>query len=150
MEEIKQLLNIQKNLQEKFKESNRKFTISGNIVGDIGEVLAAEKYRIELYPENYPNYDAFEKVGRKRKIQIKTSLQGKCYIHKDFIPEHFLSIYIEDGIVKELYNGPGQYLFDNYAKDLTPNPRGYYTLAPGKLKALNKEVPPKDKIQMNK
>jgi hypothetical protein len=45
MQEIKQLLSITKTLKEKY---NRSFSLDGRLVGDIGEVLAAEKYCLEL------------------------------------------------------------------------------------------------------
>ncbi len=152
MKEIKQLIAIQKSLQNKFKKFNKKFTISGNIIGDLGEVLAAEKYKLFLFRDNQKNYDATERTnGKGRKIQIKASLIGKCYITVDPIPEVFLSLNInEDGQLEEIFNGPGKFIEDNYQNfnELKRSRNKYVTLSAKKLKELNKLVVSADKIKL--
>ena len=56
MKEIKQLLEITGRLK---KQYGRNFTLDGRLVGDIGEVLTAEKYGLELLSENTHIHDAF-------------------------------------------------------------------------------------------
>lgn len=48
MKEIKQLLSITKLLKDNPLNHGRTFTLDGKLVGDIGEVLASEKYGLEL------------------------------------------------------------------------------------------------------
>ena len=60
MQEIQQLLAITKQLRDNPKYQGRKFSLDGKLVGDIGEVLAAEKYGLELLPENAFKHDAKE------------------------------------------------------------------------------------------
>lgn len=72
MEEIKQLLAITKKLQEKYNHHNKNFSLDGKLVGDIGEVLAAEKYGLRLLEENAAVYDA-EEIATGRMVQIKSS-----------------------------------------------------------------------------
>ena len=52
MQEIQQLLAITKQLLDNPNCQGRKFSLDGKLVGDIGEVLAAEKYGLELLSEN--------------------------------------------------------------------------------------------------
>jgi len=145
MKEIKQLLAITKSLKEQY---GRNFTLDGRLVGDIGEVLVAEKYGLELLPENTPIHDAKE-ISTGRLVQIKSSFKGYCYFPFDAVPDYFISVKIlPNGDLDELFNGTGQYIVDNYikARNLKPYKNSYYTLSKGVLKKLNEKILELDKI----
>jgi hypothetical protein len=149
MQEIKQLLSITKTLKEKY---NRSFSLDGRLVGDIGEVLAAEKYGLELLSENAFKHDAKE-IATGRMVQIKASFKNNSYFPfgEDKILDYFLSINIlENGDIEELFNGPGTYIIEHYIKPrkLKHYKNTYYTLSKGVLRELNKEVLEKDKIKL--
>jgi hypothetical protein len=148
MQEIKELLEITQKLRTQYKRS---FSLDGRLVGDIGEVLAAEKYGLELYNENTAIYDGFEKTTG-RKVQIKASFKNYSYFPfgEDKIPDYFLSINIlENGALEELYNGPGSFIVEHYIqkRNLKHYKETFYTLSKGILRSLNKEVAVQDKIQ---
>jgi len=149
MEEIKHLLEITQKLKNKHLRS---FTLDGKLVGDIGEVLAAEKYGLILLSENAPIYDAKEK-STNRLIQIKSSFSDRSYFpcSESKIPDYYLAVRInEDGTLEELFNGTGKYIFDNYIKKegLIANLGRYlYTLSGNKLRKLNEEVNEEDRIK---
>ena len=148
MKEIQQLLTITKLLKEKY---NRSFSLDGRLVGDIGEVLAAEKYGLELLSENAYRHDAKE-VASGRMVQIKASFKGNSYFPygEEKIPDYFLAINIlENGELEELFNGPGKYILEHYIikRNLKHYKETYYTLSKGILKKLNKEVNESDKIK---
>ncbi len=151
MEEIKQILAITQKLRDKYIHLNKKFSLDGKLVGDIGEVLAAEKYGLELFGENTPIHDAKE-LATGRMVQVKSSFKSNCYFPygEDRIPEYFLAIQIdENGNLTELYNGPGKVVYENYIlkNNLKPYRNSYYTLAKGALCRLNTEIPASDKIK---
>lgn len=154
MQEIKELLAITKKLKEKYIHLNKQFSLDGKLVGDIGEVLAAEKYGIELYPENTAIYDGFE-IATTRKVQIKASFKNYSYFPycPTKLPDYFLSINIlENGEIEELYNGPGHFIVEHYikARNLKHYKETFYTLSKGRLKELNKLVLEEDKIKIVK
>jgi len=149
MKEIKQLLKITDKLR---KEYGRNFTLDGKLVGDIGEVLAKEKYGLILYDENEPIHDGKE-IDTERKVQIKSSFKNYSYFPYAEVPDYFLSLNITaDGELEELFNGPGQYIVEHYiiARNLTAYNKTYYTLSKGVLQKLNKKVPEEDKIKIIK
>lgn len=151
MEEIKQLLAITKKLKEKYIHFNKNFSLDGKLVGDIGEVLAAEKYGLRLLEENAVVYDA-EEIATGRMVQIKSSFKSNSYFPfgEDRIPDYFLSIIIdENGEIEELYNGPGRYVYEEYIikNNLKPYKNHYYTLSKGELSKLNDKVQTTEKIQ---
>jgi hypothetical protein len=113
MQEIQQLLAITRALKEKY---NRSFSLDGRLVGDIGEVLAAEKYGLELLSENAFKHDAKE-IATGRMVQIKASFKNNSYFPfgEDKVPDYFLSINIlENGDIEELFNGPGSFILEHY------------------------------------
>ncbi|HEY0046924.1 MAG TPA: hypothetical protein VGB44_09475 [Flavobacterium sp.] len=149
MQEIKQLLEIIQKLRDQYK---RGFPLDGRLVGDIGEVLAATKYGIELYPENSAIHDGHE-IATGRKVQIKASFKNYCYFPfgATRLPDYFLSTNIlECGEIEELYNGPGHYLFTNYIelRGLKHYKETFYTLSKGRLRTLNALVPLEKKIKI--
>jgi hypothetical protein len=134
MKEIKQLLAITAKLKA---NHGRRFTLDGKLVGDIGEVLVAEKYCLELLPESTPVHDAEDELGRK--IQIKASFKNYCYFPGEgkSVPEYFLAVNItEDGELEELFNGPGSYLVEHYIKKRNLKKAPEYGLSPGVLKTI--------------
>jgi hypothetical protein len=152
MEEINELLAITKKLKDKYIHLNKQFSLDGKLVGDIGEVLAAEKYGLKLLEENAEVHDA-EEVATGRMVQIKSSFKGYSYFPcgEDCTPAYFLSIVInEEGEISELFNGPGQFIVEHYikARKIRPYKNHYYTLSRGVLEELNKQVEEKDKIKI--
>ncbi|HPE99511.1 MAG TPA: hypothetical protein PKY63_02480 [Bacteroidales bacterium] len=150
MHQIKQLYAITQQLREKYAKWNKQFTLDGKLVGDMGEVLAAEKYGLELYDENYEIYDGWE-TATGRKVQIKASFKGYFQFPygENKIPEYYLAVIIDEhGVLHEVYNGPGQFVYDNYVvkNNLKPYKNSYYTVSKGKLSSLNDVVPKEDKI----
>ena len=149
MKEIKELYAITQKLRDKYKEYNKQFTLDGKLVGDIGEVLAAEKYGLKLLPENTEIHDAFVIKDPNKKVQIKSSFKGHFLFPYDHVPNYYIcSIIDEEGNLHEIYNGTGQYVKDNYiiANKLKGYKNSYYTLSKNILEGLNKKVPLNDKI----
>lgn len=152
MKEIKELLKITHKLRERYKKQKKQFSLDGKLVGDIGEVLAAEKYGLRLLNENARVHDAEEKATG-RMVQIKSSFKGYYYFPYGNPPEFFLANKIEeDGTLTEIFNGPGEYVVEQYikARKIKHYKHHYYTLSRGVLEELNEEVDEKDKIKIVK
>jgi hypothetical protein len=148
MKEIKQLLAITEKLKEQYPTKH--FSLDGKLVGDIGEVLAAHEYGIKLYAENNYKHDG-EEIATGRKVQIKASFKNYSYFPfgDEKRPDYFLSLNItREGELEELFNGPGQFIYDHYiiARGLKHYNHTYYTLSKGVLLNLNKKVPEDEKI----
>ncbi len=146
MIEIEQLFAITETLKNRY---GRAFTLDGKLVGDIGEVLVAEKYGLTLLDENNNTHDATHPDGRN--IQIKSSFLNKSYFPTGIIPDYFIGIKINrDGSIEELFNGKGEFVYQNYivARGLKNNGQYLYTLSGNILKNLNEMAPIADKIPM--
>jgi hypothetical protein len=90
---------------------NRKFTIDGRLVGDIGEVIAALEYDIQLHDTSQPDHDAETKDGRR--VQIKATFKDQLTFKT--LPDYYLGFKLfKDGKYEEIYNGPGEVIFKRY------------------------------------
>lgn len=150
MKEISEFLKICNNLKEKYSHHKRSFTLDGKLVGDIGEVLAAEKYGLELLKENHRTHDAIE-LKTNRHIQIKASFKNNFYfpsLNKP-IPDYFICINIlENGEITEIYNGPGDLVaYELIRKKNKKEDSTGYTLNTNDLIKLNDTVPDNEKIK---
>jgi hypothetical protein len=122
---------------------SRRFTLDGKLVGDIGELLAQELYDLKLYEENEPLHDGITPEGRR--VQIKTTMKEALNIRE--VPDYYLGIRVnEKGDVEELFNGPGQILFDKVGHwKLSKN--GTRNLRLSVLRTANELVPPEQRIK---
>ena len=83
----------------------RRFTLDGHLVGSIGEVLAAERYGLELLTASHKTHDAVASDGRM--VQIK--LTQRSSVGLSSCPEYLLVHKLHpDGRHEEVYNGPGE------------------------------------------
>lgn len=92
----------------------KKITLDGRLVGDIGEIIAKEIYDIELHDKVLPHYDALAKyVEPNLNIQIKATFkESLTYNHT---PNYYIGIKInEEGDYHVIYNGPGKYIFEEF------------------------------------
>jgi hypothetical protein len=90
---------------------NRAFTIDGRLVGDVGEIIASIEYDIVLDTVSRPVHDATTSDGRQ--VQIKATFKDSLTFRST--PDYYLGLQLfEDGRHAEIYNGPGQVIFDRY------------------------------------
>jgi hypothetical protein len=91
--------------------STKKFTIDGRLVGDIGEIVAADYYDIKLYDVQRPAHDGYTSSGRK--VQIKATFKNSLSFGS--VPDYYLGIKLfENGTYEEVFNGPGKVILDHY------------------------------------
>ena len=59
----------------------RHFTPDGHLVGSIGEVYAAERYGLELFPPSTKTHDGI--TPDKRLVQVKTTQRGSVGLSEE-------------------------------------------------------------------
>lgn len=139
---IKQLLGIVQNLHNEYPI--KKFTLDGRLVGDIGEVLAAQYYDLELFEGIAKHYDARTPDGRL--VQIKATMKDQLTFPNDHVPDYYLGIKIhDDGTLTEIFNGPGR-IAGEAIKNWQSSKYNLHSIAINKLKELNKKVRDEDRI----
>ncbi len=97
-------------LKEQFPE--RAFTIDGRLVGDVGEVIAALEYAVDLDEVQTPVYDG--EASDSRKVQIKATFKNSLAFTS--VPDLYLGIRLfKDGTHEEIFNGPGYVIAEKYS-----------------------------------
>jgi hypothetical protein len=96
-------------LQNEF--TNRRFTIDGRLVGDIGEIIAATEFDVLLDNVGRAVHDGKTPDGRD--VQIKATFKNHLTFRKT--PELYLGFKLfEDGRHEVIFNGPGKLIYDRY------------------------------------
>jgi hypothetical protein len=126
----------------------RNFTPDGRMVGDIGEVIAALFYQVELHSEGSHDWDG---IYDGRNVQIKATGSKATYLKQP--PEGgfggglLMVFYIDrkTGEDKLVYNGDIQQVWDALTQKQM-NRVGEKTISLEGLRALQKSVRPEDII----
>ena len=121
---------------------DKKFTIDGRLVGDIGETIASLYYDIELFKKQKPDHDGLCSNG---KVQVKATFKDSLTFRT--IPEYYLGIKLfPNGGYEEIYNGPGQLIYDHYKyRKSIGNKLLSFPIA--ELNKLSKTISPEDRIK---
>ena len=104
---ISELYEVVDKLETKYP--GRHFTPDGHMVGSLGEVVAAERYGLELFEASHPVHDAVATDGRL--IQIKATQGTRIALNE--CPDNLIVLHLShDGSFEEVYNGPGASVWD--------------------------------------
>ena len=142
VETIRELYGIVRRLETEYRDRHRHFTLDGHLIGSIGEVYAAERYGIELFTSSTPKHDGESPDGRL--VQIKATQRGSVALNEN--PDYLIVLSIDSqGEISEVYNGPGQPVWDLFEKRARPK-NGQYQVSLGRLRKLDSEVAPGEKI----
>lgn len=101
--------HLVKNANDKaVKDLKMTFALDGRLVGDIGELIAAEAFHIDLLGTKSRNIDAETTSGPKRKVQIKATFKddGLAIKHGR---DYFVGLQLrDDASYRVVYNGPAR------------------------------------------
>lgn len=134
---IRSLLHIVARLRAKYP--HRRFTLDGRLLGDLGEVLVAGAYAVDLLPGLSRHHDAKTRDGRL--VQIKATMQSSLTFPADHVPDYYLGICIApDGSFSEVFNGPGATAARSVATRQRPK-NNLHSVSLRTLRVLNETVP---------
>ena len=124
----------------------KKFTLDGRLVGDIGEVLVEDAYDLVLYEDVKKHHDAECSDGRL--VQIKATMKKNLTFPADHVPNYYLGVQVKsDGSFTEVFNGPGAVAWDAVKNRSTPK-TNLHSISVGALKKLQNKVRPEDRIPL--
>jgi hypothetical protein len=137
---IKDLYAARNKLRRAFPELS--FTLDGNLVGDIGEAIAIDDYKLISLGKGTKQHDFKTQTGEK--VQVKATQQTKGGVGLGQEQEHFEHLVVfqifEDGTYSILFDGPGGYI------DKAREHKTSASLTVLQLKKLNSEVKTSERI----
>ena len=146
--EMKETQIIYRAVQSLTKRFGAGFTPAGVLVGALGEVLAEEKYDLDLLPPKTGSFDAIDCEGRK--VQIRCNQQNTTPIKKAAPGQMLLVLkLLPDGTIEEVFNGPVFMALVLEGGKQTDR-KGSVDLSHNKLRTLNKSVPAGKRVPLRK
>lgn len=120
---------------------DRKFTPDGHLIGSIGEVIAASRYKLKLLPPSTKLHDAKSSNGKQ--VQIKATQGSGIGLSGE--PDYLIVLSINKrGEAEEVFNGPGEMVWKACGK-IQKN--GQCRVSLKKLRGLASEVLNNEKIE---
>lgn len=145
MKETQAIYRALRNLAKRFGEG---FTPEGVLVASLGEVLAEEKYNLELLPPKEQAFEAVDCLGRK--VLIRCSQRNLTSIKKAARAQMLLALkLLPDGTIEEVFNGP-VFMALVLGGGKQTDTKGIVDLSHNKLRTLNKSVPSGKRIPLRK
>ena len=110
-EEVRHLVHARNALRARYARFGLKFTPDGNLVGDLGEAIAAELFDLQLCERRgQKGIDAYTREASPRTVQIKASGRGESFpfTHSDAPADLLIALCLdyEREEVEVVYNGP--------------------------------------------
>jgi hypothetical protein len=135
---VTQLVVARNQLRDHYKSAALKFEFDGNLVGDIGEAVAAEIFGIKLSVANGTGIDGVALDGRTVQVKATGTGRGPAFRHVDTRADHLLFFSFDFAALRGqiVFNGPE-------AVALRRLPRawvGQRSLTPRQIAAADAEV----------
>jgi hypothetical protein len=135
---VRELYSIVHQLEGLFP--SRRFTLDGHLVGSLGEVLAADKYDLQLLGASSEVHDARAPDGRL--VQVKATQRRAVGLRA--APQHLVVLrLLTSGQAEEVYNGPGRQAW-NKAGPMQKN--GQRQISISMLSRLMDAVPSQERL----
>jgi hypothetical protein len=111
---IRQYFSLTAELENLFPK--RSFMPDAHVIESFCEILAAERFDLELLPASSKIHNARTR-DRAKMVQIKATQAEAVIFRTDQVPEHLLVMKLSDEGVPELvYNGPGILAYEKPGK----------------------------------
>jgi hypothetical protein len=107
---IRELIVARNKVRDHYANSELSFTLDGNLVGDLGEAIAADIFGIKLVARNGTGIDGHAPDGRSVQVKASATKRGPAFRMVDTRAEHLLFFHLDmDACTAELlFNGPEQ------------------------------------------
>jgi len=143
---IANLVSARNELRDHYVSSKLNFTLDGNLLGDLGEAIAAEVFGIKLHGPGVAGIDGHAPDGRSVQVKVTGTDRGPAFRWREKRADHllFFSLDVEDkteGLV--VFNGPE----DVAIKYLPSKWEGQRSLTRVQIRAADLEVKDADRLK---
>jgi hypothetical protein len=145
-DEIQKLIAARNALRARFQDVDLHFTLDGNLVGDLGEAIAAELFGIRLTGRSNEGIDGHAPDNRTVQVKASGTNGPAAFRAVDTRADHLLFFHFDyDNCSGEvIYNGP-----EHPVRALLPEHwHGQKRISVPTFKRLNKEVLDSERLQL--
>jgi hypothetical protein len=144
---IADLVAARNRLRDHYKAAGLKFTIDGNLVGDLGEAIAVELFGIRLVERRATQgIDGYAPDGRSVQVKATGTGRGPAFRLVETKANHllFFDLDFERGAGTVVFNGP-----EAIATRLLPaHFQGQRALSPLQIQMADAAVKPEQRLEM--
>ena len=105
---VRKLIAARNELKAHYADVDLHFTLDGNLVGDLGEAVAAELFGLKLTGRSDEGMDGYAPDGRSVQVKASGTKRGAAFRPVETKADHLLFFHFDyDGCYGEvIYNGP--------------------------------------------
>lgn len=146
---IADLVAARNSLREHYRSVDLKFTLDGNLVGDLGEALAVELFNVKLEPRrSTAGIDGHALDGRSVQVKATGTGRGPAFRRTETKADHllFFDLDFERAFGTVVFNGPDR-LATRYLPIEFNNQR---MISASLIRRANEEVGERDRLPIVK
>ncbi|MFZ5726108.1 MAG: DUF6998 domain-containing protein [Pseudomonadota bacterium] len=105
---VRKLVAARNELKDHFSDVDLHFTFDGNLVGDLGEAVAAELYGLKLTGRSNEGVDGYAADGRSVQVKASGTARGAAFRLVETKADHLLFFHFnyDECFGEVIYNGP--------------------------------------------
>ncbi len=105
---IEDLIKARNKLRDQYSSKGLSFTFDGNLVGDIGEVIASNLFGLALVDRGTEGIDALVADGRGVQIKTTGTGRGPAFRNVRVTADHLIFLSLDFDLMRGeiVYNGP--------------------------------------------
>lgn len=146
---IADLVKARNSLRQHYRNVDLKFTLDGNLVGDLGEAIAVELFNVKLEPRrSTAGIDGLAPDGRSVQVKATGTGRGPAFRLTETKAEHllFFDLDFEKAYGTVVFNGPDR-LATQYLPAEFKNQR---MISASRIRRANEEVGERDRLPIVK
>ncbi len=143
---VRKLVAARNELKAHFSDVDLHFTFDGNLVGDLGEAVAAELFALKLTGRGYEGIDGFAADGRSVQVKASGTARGAQFRLVETKAEHLLFFHFnyDECFGEVIYNGPEKPVRATLPESWT----GQRSVSAATFRRLNAKVSEADRLPM--
>ena len=143
---IQKLIAARNELKSHYCAVDLSFTLDGNLVGDLGEAVAAELFGLRLTGRSNEGVDGYAPDGRSVQVKASGTKRGAAFRPVETKADHLLFFHFDyDGCFGEIvYNGPEEPVREALPETWV----GQRSVSAATFRRLNKAVADHDRLEL--
>jgi hypothetical protein len=143
---VRKLVAARNELKEHFSSVDLHFTFDGNLVGDLGEAVAAELFALKLTGRSNEGIDGFAQDGRSVQVKASGTARGAAFRLVETKADHLLFFHFnyDECFGEVIYNGPEEPVRDSLPEFWT----GQRSVSATTFRRLNEKVTSTERLPM--
>lgn len=144
---VADLVAARNRLRDHYASVGLQFTLDGNLVGDLGEAIAAELFGISLVKaRSTAGFDGYAPDGRTVQVKATGVNGGPAFRMTEARADHllFFSLNFEAATGSVIFNGPEHIAVAGFPASWA----GQKSVSPFQIRAADARVEPRDRLPM--